>query len=104
MANVPITSSACNTESGIKFKIVTVNVLKFRTLQEMQTLNGALQEYERHFSGIWGHFPECPIFRHKSTKCTHKFLVRRDSIVPYFNFLHNIFEPSIGFRKGQRFV
>ena len=37
---------------------------------EMPTLNGALQEYERHFSGIWGNFPECHIFRHKSTKCT----------------------------------
>ena len=38
----------------------------------MPTLNGgALQEYERHFSGIWGHFQECSIFRHKSTKGTH---------------------------------
>ena len=38
---------------------------------EMPTLNVALQEYERHFSGIWGHFQECRIFRLKSTKCTH---------------------------------
>ena len=38
---------------------------------ERRTLNGTLQEYESHFSGIWGHFLECLIFRHKSTKCTH---------------------------------
>ena len=38
---------------------------------EMPTLNGALQEYERHFSGIWGHFPECCIFPHKGAKFTH---------------------------------
>ena len=48
----------------------------------MPTLNGSLQEYERHFSGIWGHFPECCIFCLKSTKCTHKFLVRQASISP----------------------
>ena len=37
----------------------------------MPTLNGARQEYERYFSGIWGHFPGCRIFRHKGTKFTH---------------------------------
>ena len=42
---------------------------------EMPTLNGDLKEYECHFSGIWGHFPECCIFRHKSTKCTHTSLL-----------------------------
>ena len=47
---------------------------------EMPNLKGALQEYERHFSGIWGHFPECCIFHHKSTKCTH---TRLASISPY---------------------
>ena len=36
-------------------------------LAEMSTL----QEYEKHFSGIWGHFLERPIFCYKSTKCTH---------------------------------
>ena len=40
-------------------------------LNGRKTVNGALQEYERHFSGIWGHFPECRIFCHKSTKFTH---------------------------------
>ena len=39
------------------------------------TLNGALQEYERHFSGVWGHFQECRIFHNKSTKCTHTSLL-----------------------------
>ena len=38
---------------------------------KMPTPNDALQEYERHFSGIWEHFLECRIFRHKSTKCMH---------------------------------
>ena len=41
------------------------------TKAEMPTLNGALKEYERHFSGIRGNFPECHIFCHKSTKFTH---------------------------------
>ena len=43
----------------------------FHESTEMPTLNAALQEYERHFSGIWGHFPECLIFPHKNIKCTH---------------------------------
>ena len=47
------------------------NYLTNVTIAEMLTLNVALQEYERHFSGIWGHFPECCVFFHKSTKCTH---------------------------------
>ena len=28
----------------------------------MPTLNVTYQEYERHFSGLWGHFQECHIF------------------------------------------
>ena len=38
---------------------------------EMPTLNATLQENERHFSGIWGHFSECRIFCQKITNCKH---------------------------------
>ena len=53
-------------------------------LTEMSTLNGALQEYERHFSGMRGHFPECCIFHDKSTKCTlTSFLSISPNTVPF---------------------
>ena len=42
--------------------------LALATATEMPTLNDALQEYVRHFSGIWGHFLECHIFHHKCLK------------------------------------
>lgn len=33
----------------------------------MPTLNIAYQEHERHFSGIWRHFPECQVFLSSQT-------------------------------------
>ena len=87
---------------------------------EIPTPNGVLKEYEGFFSGILGHFLECCIFRHKSTKCTHtSFLYDKLQYRPiqnppppsqmhggelYFNCMHTIPRPSIGFSKGQRFV
>ena len=87
---------------------------------EMLTINGALQEYERHFSGIWEHFPECGIFCHKSTKCTHtsdlynelQYCLIQYPLPPsrmhgwelYLDLGHNISLSSTGFSKGQKFV
>ena len=56
------------------------------TLAEMPTLNVAYQEYERHFSGIWGHFQEWHVFHNKCckyvTKCTYTTSIL-PSTVPY---------------------
>ena len=64
---------------------IIVPFLVFHSYQRCQPLM-ALQEYEGHFSGIWVHFPECHIFRHKRTKFTHTCFLKDElqySLIQY---------------------
>ena len=81
-------------EAGTRSPSVSTQALYHWATALPPTLHVTLQEYERHFSGIWGRFPESRIFLHKCCKIRYKMHSHKASICISLN--RTLFLPPKG--------